>query len=252
MKNFIFRFFEIAERAFAYLQGKGYGAATIDQEVRAIKRLLKSAPKIAVDVGANIGNYTNGLRNVFPNIEIHAFEPVKENVTKLNRRFKDECDIRIIPYALSVEGGVAVLYSDFSGSGMGSLTKRRLDHFGIDFNCHENVATIRFEDYWKNTLSCALVDIVKLDIEGHELDALIGFGHALKSIGIIQFEFGGTNIDTRNYFQDFWYLLTSNDFEIHRITPFGSQRIAAYKEIDELFLTTNYLAVNKHYPNKTN
>ncbi len=84
---------------------------------------------------------------------------------------------------------------------MGSLTKRKLDHFNIRFNVQEAVGTIRFEDYWISELDRRRVDIVKIDIEGHELVALRGFGEALSETSVLQFEFGGSNIDTRTFFR---------------------------------------------------
>jgi len=101
---------------------------------------------------------------------------------------------------------------------------------------------IRFEDYWKSELGSENIDFVKLDIEGHELDALNGFGEALKFINVIQFEFGGCNIDTRTFWQDFWYFFTENNFDLYRITPFGKIKITKYRELDEFFSTTNFLA----------
>ena len=46
----------------------------------------------------------------------------------------------------------------------------------------ESIGTIRFEDYWKKKLGSGKIDILKMDIEGHELDALAGFGDALNYI----------------------------------------------------------------------
>ena len=86
--------------------------------------------------------------------------------------------------------------------------------------------------------------MVKIDVEGHELTALKGFGNALNATRVLQFEFGGCNIDTRTYFQDFWYFFKGQDFEIYRITPVGAEKITRYNERDEFFSTTNYIAVN--------
>ena len=108
----------------------------------------------------------------------------------------------------------------------------------------EEIQTIRFEDYWKKSLSSRPIDSVKLDIEGFELAALRGFGSALTNTKVIQFEFGGCNLDTRTNFQDFYYLFKELNFKIYRITPLGLQEITRYREMDEVFLTTNFLAVN--------
>ena len=87
-----------------------------------------------------------------------------------------------------------------------------------------------------------------MDIEGHELSALKGAKEMLegKKIRFIQFEFGGTNVDSRTYFQDFWYLLSKN-YTIYRIVKDGLHLIPKYKETQEIFTTINYLAELKSY-----
>ena len=82
-----------------------------------------------------------------------------------------------------------------------------------------------------------------MDVEGHELDVLKGGFKTLALAKVVQFEFGGCNIDTRTFFQDFWYLLTEAGFQIHRISEGGPIHISHYSEQEECFRTTNYLAV---------
>jgi hypothetical protein len=84
-----------------------------------------------------------------------------------------------------------------------------------------------------------------MDIEGHELFALKGAFEALKTkIQLMQFEFGGANIDSRTYFIDFWRLLSPN-FEIFKLTGKGLISIKNYSEINEIFLNTTYYAKRK-------
>lgn len=88
------------------------------------------------------------------------------------------------------------------------------------------------------------IDILKLDVEGHELDVFIGAYETLKEskCRFIQFEFGGCNIDTKTYFQDFWYLFNDIGYKIYRITPSGYlHKIQSYKEVYEQFVTTNFI-----------
>jgi FkbM family methyltransferase len=229
------------------VQGKGYGASSLKREVRCISLLLNDPPSLAIDVGGNVGGYTSELKTIFPDLNIHIFEPSKTNIEKLKTKFVNDCSIRIAPLGLSNSCGSRTLYSNESGSGLGSLSRRRLDHRNIPFNISEDINIIRFEDYWVNELKSSPIDIVKIDIEGHEFNALQGFGKALKFTKVIQFEFGGCNIDTRTFFQDFWYFFKANNFILYRITPFGLNRISAYKENDEYFSTTNFIAVNQHF-----
>jgi FkbM family methyltransferase len=238
----LFKLINGLERIAAYAQGKGYGRATMEQEVRLLQGLLQTQPKLAIDIGGNIGNYTAELRKRNPSLEIHTFEPSATNIEKLTSRFKDDILVTLVPLALSDEAGSATLFSNEPGSGLGSLTKRKLEHFNIPFETKETISTIRFEDYWKTALQSRELDMVKIDIEGHELTALKGFGRALEVTKVLQFEFGGCNIDTRTYFQDFWYFFKERNFDTYRITPLGAQRITRYKESDEYFATTNFIA----------
>ena len=90
--------------------------------------------------------------------------------------------------------------------------------------------------------------MLKIDVEGHELDILYGSLYMLRNerIKMISFEFGGCNIDSRTYFQDFWYFFKENGmWSIFRIAPSGYLvPIQQYKEIYEQFCTTNFLVIN--------
>jgi len=222
-------------------QGKGWGSGTVELEVKAAARLLEKRPQLCVDVGGNLGNYTKALLAEFET-EVVVFEPSKKNYQILQESFYANKSVQVENLALSNKNTIATLHADREGSGLASLTKRRLDHFGISFDFTEQVTTTRFEDYWINKLGSPEIGILKLDIEGHELTALDGFGNALNHIELIQFEFGGCNIDTRTYFQDLWYFFTKKSFDIFRLGPLGLRKIERYNEREEFFSTTNYYA----------
>lgn len=236
------------EKSAARLQGKGYGTATIARENALVQRLLGTEPRLAVDIGGNVGEYTAELRRRHPALEIHVFEPSSTNVERLRQRFAGDGRITLVPSAVSDAPGQATLYADVSGSGMGSLAPRELAHRGIDFHAQETVPVRRFADYWAGELGARRLDIVKLDIEGFELAALRGFGDALAATAVLQFEFGGCNVDTRTFFRDFWQLFDRRGFELYRITPLGLERMRRYRDSDECFATTNYLARNPAPP----
>ena len=233
------------ERIAAYFQGKGFGTATIVEEVDLALEMLKKRPQLAIDIGGNIGDYTAELRAADAKLEIHTFEPSAVNIAKLEKRFADDPKVKIVPFAVSDTSGPATLFSNEPGSGLGSLTRRKLEHYNIAFDVQETVETIRLEDYWINELNTRPIDFVKIDVEGHELAALRSFGAAIAVTSVIQFEFGGTDIDTRTFFRDFWFFFEENRFDIFRISPQGPMKIERYAESSECFLISNYLAVNR-------
>ena len=247
------KFLSFIEILSSMLQGKGWGSSTIKHEVNACLSIFKNPPKILIDIGAHEGTYTEEVRKKVHNIECYLFEPSTTNIKILNQKFLNDKDkVFINNFALSNKKADAILFSNTPGSGIGSLTKRRLDHFkrlgsqGYDWemNVEEEVSLIRFDEYWKNKNQ--LIDYVKIDVEGHELDVLEGFGDLINKINLIQFEFGGCNIDTRTFFQDFWYFFQEKNFLLYRISPRGLRLIEFYTPREENFMTSNYIAVNQN------
>lgn len=232
---------EIANTSLEFM-GYGYSCKKIGEEVNNCLNILEKKPNIFIDIGANNGDYTKELIRKYPDLECHLFEPSETNFIKLSKNFKQK-NILINQKALSKSKKIAYLYSNSPGSALGSLSKRNLEEMNISFNYKEKVEVIRFDEYWRDLNS--IIDMVKIDVEGHELDVLNGFGDLIYKTKLIQFEFGGTCIDTRIYFQDFWYFFLENNFEIYRISPRGPVLIKTYSENDELFVYTNYIAVNK-------
>jgi FkbM family methyltransferase len=226
-----------------YLEGKGYGSASLSSEVKATRKFVKGG--VFIDVGANKGLYSKELLLQYGNnvTELHLFEPSKD-LTEKHLKFADD-RVRINNLALSDSSRTATLYKVSGNAGLNSLTKRRLDHFEVEMDDVEEIKTITLDEYVESH-GIRAIDLLKIDVEGHELDVLKGAAVNLKNntIRCIQFEFGGCNIDTRIFFQDFWYLLHGEfGYKIYRVTPFGVTQLDKYSELDEIFLTTNFLAV---------
>ncbi len=233
-------FFELETYA-ASMQGKGWGTATMSAEVDSCASLVEGVPNVFVDIGGNKGLYTEEVLKRFPETECHIFEPSSVNVQILKAKFDSLPNVTVNGKALSNREDTLTLYSNEPGSGLASLTKRNIDHVNIKMNLEETVEVIRFDSYWDDRY----IDYVKIDVEGHELDVLDGFGALISKTKIIQFEFGGCNIDTKSHYRDFWYYFKNRGFAVYRITPFGPSKLDTYTEYDEHYKTTNFIAVNE-------
>jgi FkbM family methyltransferase len=211
-----------------------------------LKQRLKP-PYCIFDVGSNKGQYPQMIIDniTADDFSIHCFEPGHETFKILEKSYKEDKRIKLNNIGIGKAKGETVLHFDSVGSRMASLTKRRLDHFGIYFNKSEKVEINTIDNYCSEN-AINHIHLLKLDIEGHELDALDGARKMFdkKSIDIVTFEFGGCNIDTRTFFQDFWYFFSGINMKIFRITPSGYfYPIESYKEIYEQFRTTNFMVM---------
>lgn len=240
---------QLSENLIQKQLGKGSGAWSTADEAKAIAKIAKDLNidhVIAIDVGANVGDWTDELSKLIPTAEIYAFEPSKSAFEKLDSRFEKNTNIQCLNYALGDSNYTGTLFADSSGSGLGSLTKRRLDHFQIRIEHEEKVIVHTLDDFFGNNFPDVKPNILKMDVEGHELDVISGASNILNTVQIVQFEFGGSNIDTRTYFQDFWYFFKEQGFNLYRLLPNCATLIHSYSEHDETFLTTNYIAVRNN------
>jgi len=202
---------------------------------------------VLFDVGANIGHYTEALVNQFGDkAKVYSFEPSKKTFETLSKTIggNQACKgkVTLTNVGLSDKAETVELFTDADNSGLASVYKRKLDHFGTSMDKSEKVALATLDDFCKKNL-ISEIDLLKMDVEGHELSVLHGAKGMLaqKAIKYIQFEFGGNNIDSRTFFQDFYYLL-KDDFNLFRIVKDGLCPITGYKETYECFLCTVFFA----------
>lgn len=248
------------QRAFQALVEIGYAGLSVGEgnhpaasgereAAEAIRSLLVDRAREAVlfDVGANIGDYTSMLLDVFgPSARIWSFEPAQSTFSMLERRYGGADRVALRNIGFSDRPGTGVLHAPGEGSKLGSLhdTHIRLESQGLPLLIEETV-TLESIDSFCASEQIDRIDFVKLDVEGHELHILQGATRMLAEgrITAIQFEFGGANIDSRSFMRDFFGLLTPQ-YEIHRVLQHGLYPLARYRETLEVFKrATNYVAV---------
>jgi FkbM family methyltransferase len=222
------------------LTGMNYGGGTdfqISGEREALQHvktalLTKSSrPYTLFDVGANEGGYTKLLLEVFGSDAIvYSFEPLQSTFEILCREIGRKAKLH--RFALGDRNGTLPLYSCSQYSGLASLYKRNLKHFGMTLDQSEDVSVLMLDEFCRME-QLQRIHFLKLDVEGHELLERGG-------IDFIQFEFGGCNIDSSTYLRDFYELLTPR-YRIYRIVTDGLRPVTADREVGEIFTTTNYM-----------
>jgi FkbM family methyltransferase len=227
------------------------GAANESGEVAVIEYVaqLFSSPAsgpIIFDVGANQGQYAEQVLKVVGNkARLHCFEPSQTTFAHLLQRLGSYPNVTLYNVGLGEAQENCTLFTGASDSGLASLYRRRLDHFGISLDAEEQVFLKTLDGFCEEN-AIKTIHLLKLDVEGHELGVLRGAQKLIKAgaIKIIQFEFGGCNIDSHTFFQDFFYLLNPH-YTLHRVVQDGWVVLPTYQEHYELFFTTNFLAVSR-------
>jgi FkbM family methyltransferase len=232
------------------LMGMNYGWGTHISEsgelivLEILKDLYKHRTFTVFDVGANVGEYSAEVLKVFGNsVNVYAFEPSSLTFKELKANLEGT-GVKVYNFGLSDRNETRGLYVNGIGFG-GTVYQRRLDHLGVKLSKLEDINLRSLDDFCKEN-NVERINLLKMDIEGHELAALGGAKKLIKSgsIDLIQFEFGGCNIDSHTFFQDFYYLLNPH-YKLFRMLKSGLVEMSSYKETQEIFITTNYLAISR-------
>ncbi len=198
------------------------------------------------DIGANKGEYTELILKYATSnmVQLHLFEPQKSCIELLNKKFSQHTDIRINKFGLSLESQHVILYKDKDQSGLASVYKRNLDYHNIKLNEVEKVTLQSASEYIKEQ-SINKINFIKIDIEGHELEALRGFGNFLKpeNIDLVQFEYGGANLDSHTSLLELFNFFGESGFVLCKIMR-NHLEIKTYHPSFENFIYQNWVAVN--------
>ena len=132
-----------------------------------------------IDVGGNVGSYSLYFKNNY-NSKIYIFEPDEDNLillfkTKKKNKFNN---FSIFPFALSNNQKIAkFLVDDISGS-TGTLSqKRNVPQIKMNLNKENDVICVKLDSF-KDIIN--KVSWIKIDIEGHEVEALEGMLELIK------------------------------------------------------------------------
>jgi FkbM family methyltransferase len=130
--------------------------------------------KTIFDIGANIGNYTLSFAKAYSNATIHAFEPNTINFNRLqeNISLNNFKNIRLNKKGLSNEKGELKLFFDDKNMGASTLANG-------SGNKTEIISLITLDEYCQSN-NIQQIDLLKIDIEGGELNCLKGGKEILK------------------------------------------------------------------------
>lgn len=241
-----------------YVYSKGYvslyeGINNVDiktnGELGVIRRFIPHC-KVVFDVGSNVGEWASFVLQHNPQARIHCFEPSLFTFRELMRKNFPSNVIRN-NFGLSSSEGEAKLLIFKEGDGLNSLYRREnLEEMGISPQAKEERVQLQTLDHYCDQKDIRKIDFLKIDVEGHELEVLKGAKKMLSEerIGMVQFEYGGCNIDSRVLLKDLFGVLQNPPFEFYKIFPKRIQKVERYSPLFENFQYSNWLAVHKKSP----
>lgn len=145
-------------------------------------RVLASSSCVIVDIGANSGIYSLVAAAAAPHASVHAFEPTPEIAARLrrNRHINGLDNITVHEMALSSADGIATLVR-FRGEtsdneGMNFLAGAKVPEGSSTLEVPVRSLDNLFLEY-----GITQIDLMKLDVQGHEPMVLAGANRLLES-----------------------------------------------------------------------
>ena len=231
-------------------RGGGSGWDTAGQNRALARHAQPKDNMIILDVGANDGRWIADVDKQFRRYRphYHAFECAPYCFENFERNTRDISELKLIRKAVSDRAGSMTLYLPDTGSGLASLHERH----DTSVRSHE-YGTLEVEvvdlDSYIEANGITQVDVLKIDVEGHEVSVLEGARRALKEhrIAAIMFEFGSATINSRTFFGDFWNLFDALSYDLHVVLPGGgTYKIDRYRDELEYFRgASNYIATRR-------
>ena len=222
-----------------------------DGEYRFIAKYIKDNMTI-FDVGANIGDYTKKAISITPKLKIYCFEPVKATFNTLNKNLES---VRVdfiktfnFGYSDKSETLAMNIYGDNAGSNSLYYHEYHADvsnSLNIPIRIEE-VNLKKIDDFILGN-NITSVDFLKIDVEGHELKVLRGALKSLESniIKCLQFEYNDYWKKSGHKLEDVIKLLSSFNYSIYRLTPWGKLKVGKFKKSLENYKTSNYIALKR-------
>ena len=154
-----------------------------------IMTLVNTDNPTILDVGANLGQSIDRFRQIWPSSRIISFEPNPSSVRQLFKKYSDTIGITIVESAVADLSSHRRLFQ-FEDSALNSFFDRHDDSWITeDSTGSTEVSCVTLDDYCvRNGLE--YIDLLKVDVQGAELDVISGATRLLDNslIGLVQLE----------------------------------------------------------------
>ena len=199
---------------------------------------------VVFDVGANVGTYSVHVLKNQPTAHVYAFEPHPVTFRTLDESAR-KLGYSAIRAGCGAKRTRATLYdyADNDGSAHATLYRTAIEDLRRTRVVGHTVRLIRLDDFVRQR-HIDFVDLVKIDVEGNELNVLKGFHSSIAAgkVGCMHFEFNEMNVLSRTFFIDFANCLPGYSF--HRMLPHGLLPLESYSALThEVFGYKNLVAL---------
>jgi FkbM family methyltransferase len=151
-----------------------------------LARFVSPGEKILLlDLGGNVGNWAAEFTQLFPNTDTVAFEPDPRAHARYTARFQGRPNVVVHQVAVSSAPGQATFHmaEDTVYSSLEAYSETQAERkIAMGTDCTVALATL---DSFAIDTSGHDVTVLKIDVQGHEVEALLGAAETLKKVDVL-------------------------------------------------------------------
>ena len=208
-----YRDFDVKINPREYVGGEVYKEQNFEPELAVFLEEELEKGDTVIEIGGHIGLHTLLIRRLIGEEgTLHTFEPHPENRKLLrdNLDLNGYEDVFVSEYAVSNGRGASELYHNSQNTGGSSMIEpqdRNEETFKIE--------TIPLQKYVSDQ-NIGKIDLIKIDVEGKELDVLDGIDFQNTKIGKLVIELHWDRIDSERWREKIsgWDVVTDLDGEV--------------------------------------
>jgi FkbM family methyltransferase len=151
-----------------------------------IARFVSPKDKVLlIDIGGNVGKWSSDFVSYFPKTDIVAFEPDPRAYAKYGKRFEGRPGVQLHQIALSASKGQAPFHlgEDTVYSSLEAYADTQSGR-GIAMRSDCTVAIETLDSFEINTAGYEAT-VLKIDVQGHEVEALLGSSTTLQKVDLV-------------------------------------------------------------------
>jgi FkbM family methyltransferase len=226
---------------------KPFGRMAVRDRFTDIKVSIKTESPVIVDGGANIGNVIDLFLAQYISPKIYAFEPNPALVDILKKKYVNNRDIKIYPYAVGSEPKNVLFNIINKGDSSSVLNPSNIFKFyhgdNTDIEKTLEVPMVRLDD---ELFEMKTIDILKLDLQGYELEALKGCEKILQHIKIITTEIEFVSLyDEQPLFADIDTFLRNHGFRLLNLYELWTHPDGQLTAGDAVYLNLRFFSFEK-------
>jgi FkbM family methyltransferase len=169
--------------------------------------------------------------------EVHYFEPVSEFIETLKNIKNTNKTSYFNNFGLGKENTQLYYYPKYQSF------YDRINSCGTSDDSNKVVLSIKKGKDYISFNDIKMVDFLKIDTEGYELNVLQGFEDTLENVKIIQFEYGGTFLDNNTKLIDVINYLGSKGF--YKFSYLTNNGTVPILDFNDHYQYCNIVCINK-------